>query len=490
MPVSTTHPSYDEKVLDWQLCRDTVAGQAAIFRRLLRYLPAPPGMQSNAGTSLSQFLTKRYTGDRYSFYASFAEFPEIVSPTLNAILGLIHEKKPEIRLPAKLAYLERQATPDGETLLELWERVTREIVITGRWLGLGEIMGDKLYACTYPVESMINWRTAPKSQGGAASLIVLRECLLIPGKDDPFTQIEQIQYRILTMDENGIYKVQVWVETGDGYTPLEMDEEGSTEVYPAMFGVAMPYIPIYPINALDVGFEYGPMPLLGLSRRATSIFRKTADYHRAIYMKCDPQPVLTGVDIDDAPTEIGGGKIWVFSNPDAKAIYLDIDGQGIPLMGAAIKEQYEQFADEAGMMFEGVSTGYESGEALRRRQAMRQVTIKSLVMNAAHGVETMLRSFAVLQGANPDEVSFQPNLDFTEPLMQGQELFNILQAKTLGAPMSLKSIYDLMRRRQLVHGDYEEELTNIKSEPTLVKTPPPGTQPAGSSNAGQSKTSK
>lgn len=476
MPISTMHPLFQHHIMDWDLCRDTVEGQSAIERRMLRYLPPPPGLAAEAGMSLSNFLTKRYTGSRYAFYASFAEFPEIVSPTLNAIMGLIHEKLPKIKLPSRLQYLLTMATPDGESLQELWERVTREILVVGRWVGLGEIVGDKIYACTYPVETMINWRLDAKVLGGRPSMIVLRELSDVPRTDDPFAHETQEQFRMLAVEE-GVYTAMVGVEGKTGVEWQALDVEGVTKIAPMIFGKTLDHIPIYPINALDVSFDYGPMPLLGMSRRATSIYRKTADYHRALYIKGDPQPVIIGVDPSDAPDEIGGGKLWIFSNPDAKVDYLDIDGQGIPLMRQAINDQFAQFADETGMLFEGASTGYESGEALRRRQAMRQVTIKSLVINAAHGMETMLRDFALMQGLNPEEVTFEANLDFAEPLMTGQELRELIQAKTLGAPISNESLHDLMRRRQLVHREFGQELSLIKSETPLVEPPVAPTDP-------------
>lgn len=486
MPVSTTHPLYDHRVVDWELCRDCVEGQAAIYRRLLRYLPPPPGLVTGGGSSLNNFLTKRYTGDRYTFYASFAEFPEIVAPTLNAIMGLIHEKLPKIELPPELSYLNDKATPDGENLQELWERVTKEIIITGRWVGLGEIVDGQLLACSYAAESLINWRLEPKSLGGKPLMVVLRECNLVGGSNDPYIQTEQITYRVLSIDqETGAYSVKIFMDGSGGLTGVPIDED-NLEVYPTLFGDQFDHIPIYPINALDVTFDYGPMPMLGLSRRAASIFRKSADYHRSLYYKGDPQPVIMGVDPADAPTEIGGGKLWVFTNPDSKVQYLDIDGQGIPLMAAAINDQYAKFADEAGMMFEGVATGYESGEALRRRQAMRQVTVKNIVINAAHGMEVMLRDFAKIRGADPKAVVFEPNLDFSEPLMQGQELFNILQAKVLGAPISNESIHDVMRRRQLVKSDFESEMNLIKTETKLYTPPTPG-QTQTSTGGGSAK---
>ena len=99
MPISTTRPEYDNISQDWRKVRDCIEGETALRRDIAYYLPIPPGMDAGGVQVLD--TGKRIPGDRYSFYASFAEFPEIVSPTLNGILGLVHEKDPEIKLPGE-----------------------------------------------------------------------------------------------------------------------------------------------------------------------------------------------------------------------------------------------------------------------------------------------------------------------------------------------------------------------------------------------------
>lgn len=474
MPVSSTHPDYRDRENDWAITRDTVEGDTAIRRSVTKYLPPPPGLVEG----VVQGDGSRLPHGRYSFYASFAEFPEIVSPTLNGILGLIHEKQPKVELPPDMEYLIKSASPDGETLEEIWERITKEILITGRQPILIELFGDKPYLCPYPAENLINWMLRPKREGGGPAMAVFKEITREPMNDDPFEYEDVTRYRVIRL-ENGTYTVSVYEEIENEFRKV-VDSDGLVDVVPLLYGKSFDMLPVVVVNTLDCGFEFGPIPLLPMARRALSIFRKTADYNRSLYMKGDPQPIIFGIDPEDAPDMIGSGTIWTFENSDAKAQYLDIDGMGIPLMRESINDEFDRFSDEVGTLFEGVTSGYESGEALRRRQAMRQVTIKSLVINAAQGVEQSLRLIGRMMGKSEAEleaISFQPNIDFTEPMMTGQELQNLIQARNLGAPMSEKSLHALMKRRQLTLLDYEEEQDELKKVPVVLPEPAGGINP-------------
>ena len=462
--VETLHPAYEEHTSIWELTRDCVAGESAIRGKIVTYLPPPPGMATT-----SEFLAtgKRTVNDRYHFYASFADFPEIVSPTLNGIQGLIHEKPPEFILPASMEYLREAATPDGESLEELWERITQEILVTGRIVLLGEVVNDRLLLCPYPTESLINWRLDPIILGGRSSLVVLREVNLVQDGSDEFKHAELVTYRVLRMIE-GAYTVQIYVKDSEGKLTIVASEEGEPFITPILFGRVFDRIPIMVLNALNTGFEYGSIPMLPMAKRARTIFRKSADYNRSLYIKGDPQCIIFGIDKDDAPTEIGGGAVWVFDNAEANAKYLDIDGQGIPLMRQSINDEFDRFADEIGMLFEGVTSGYESGEALRRRQAMRQVTVKSLVINAAEGLEAALRMLGRFMNVEPGDIRVNPNLDFTEAPILGQELREFITAKKMGVPISNKTLHELLRRRQITSLTFEEEMELLNNEALLA----------------------
>lgn len=479
MPIDTRHPAYEQQLNDWQSCRDCITGERAIRERLETYLPPPPGLASGLFVgSVTDALAGRMSGagSRYHFYSTFAEFPEIVGPTLNGIQGLIHAKPLEIVLPGRLAYLLDSATGAGDSIFELWEEITRELFSIGRINLLAEVSelgDDKLYLCPYVAESLINWRVQPKIVGGQATLCVLEECEQIDDAEDPYVLQEHKRWRELLLTRDG-YAVRVWEANADGQPGVVANEAGEELTAPALFGQRFQEIPLTPINAVDTGFGYGPVPILPMARRALAIFRKTADYHRALYIKGDPQPVICGIDPSEVPQEIGGGTIWTFSSSEAKAHFLDIDGQGIPLMRQAIQDEFERFSAETGRLMDvNDKAGAESGEALRRRHSMQLVTVQSVVINAAAGLQQALRQMGRLMALNPDEIAgiqVKPNLDFAEPGMSGQELLQLITAANQGAPLSHESIHALTRRRGLTDKSFEDEQAAIAEQGPVLSS--------------------
>ena len=482
MPISSVHPKYKAQEKDWETMRDALAGEHAIRENIQKYLPPPPGMNTRGTHDINDILGMSAKGiqSRYSHYSSFAEWPEIVQMTVNALQGLVHEKPPTVVLPKDLEYLIDTATPSGDTLNELWETITRETLTQGRIALLSEIYDDNTYICPYIAESLINWHIKPKLAGGGATLTVLREMRTVPKENDEYEHEEVTHYRELKLwanvDENGdevgepIYRVRVW-KAEENKEPVvvvsdETDPNGWME--PQFFGKAWNEIPITINNAEDRSWKYGAIPLISAARRAISIFRKTADYFRSLYNKGDPQAVLFGVTKDEVPTTIGGSSIWAFEDPTGSAMYLDIDGQGIPYQKTAIDDQYERFAQETGRLIDSSDAeGVKSGEALRREAASSQVTVKAIVINAGASVQAHLRNMAKLMGKDKaaiDAIEFTPNLDFSEPLMSGEEFMKYVLAKNAGGPLSWQTIHEIARRHKITDKDFETEEAEIEAE--------------------------
>lgn len=477
MPVDSRHEDYLLHELDWKKCRDTIEGENAVLAAAEVYLPRPPGMKRTQTLSSGQATTTRIinTDDQYDHYVSFARFPEIVAPQVNGVQGLIHSTELSVELPTELEYLLETATPDGMGLLDLWEHMTREVFSTGRVNLLAEVMADddSIRLCPYSVESFINWRIATKEDGNLVTLAVLEEVSKQPKQDDNFVDEEVLRWRELALDpETGIYQVRRWVKLNDKDEPtIEMDPDTGEEwVIPVLFGEAFTEIPLWPVNATDTGWDYGPIPIIPTVRRALSIFRLTADYYRALHIKGDPQAVLFGVDREsgEVPTSIGGAQIWAFSNADGHAEYLDVDGGGIPATLDAISAEYDRVSAESGRMIDSQKeTTAESGEAVRRRQAFQLVTVSSMVVNAAASLEEIIKQVGRLMKLDEGKIEgikVAPDLSFSESDMTYDDLIKAMQARNQGAPLLIEDIHDDMRARRLVSRSYEEFLENVTQE--------------------------
>lgn len=474
MSVENPHPSYERCQTKWEMVRDALDGADAVKDKNQRYLPVPPGMAPGTNDVLEN--GKRYTGDRYSFYLGFAEFPEIIAPAVNGFQGIIHDKAPTINLPTQMEYLLEDATPDGDPLEVLWQNATREVLTTGRVSLVCDVddVTDQIRIASYATEALINWRLQSAREGGNPEFVVLSEVRHVPDEDDEFKTREQEVYRELRMVD-GAYAVRTWAQ------PLDGGEAVVEEDFVPVLRMAksLDSVPITVINATDLGFEYGPIPIMPMVRRAFSIYRLTADYRRALYIKGDPQPWITGIDEEEAPVAIGGQSIWTFEGTDVKVGYLDVDGRGIPLTKEALDSEYERFHEEGGRLLADSDRGAESGEALRRRQVSKQVTLKAVVLQVADGLQSVLRKIATLMGLDPETVEFLPDLDFVEPTMSGEELMKLITAKNSGAPLSKMSIHELARRGGLTEKDYDTEMEEIDDEPEPMPAPgfdstPPG----------------
>lgn len=478
--VDTLHPAYERISPIWKKVRDVIEGETAVLdnENVQEYLPPPPGMQPGPEQSINDKLTNQLQ-TRYDFYKTFADFPEITAPMIQGIMGLVHEKSPEYNLPDKLKYLEKRATADGDSLEDLWQLLTQEVFYTGRLGLLADVQGgpgiegSQIHLCQYTAETIRNWRLSQKCEGEQAQMVVLGEHSLAADPKDNFKHIEMMFYRELRLDPEGVYWARVWVKVEDGKIEPVVTEDTTDEGWmrPEVFGRPFEEIPLTIINATDIGYQYGPIPAWPMAKRALAIFRKSADANRSLYIKGDPQAWVTGVAEDDIPSEIGGSTIWGLPDSEAKVGYLDIDGQGIPLQLKAIDSEYSRFYGEAGHLLESASKGAEAAEALRIRQGMKQVSVKALVKNAGAGMQEALRMVGRLSGISESEIetiTFDPNVNFTEGTMGYQELLFLMQAKDLairnGVPLSNETIHAQMKKRQLTHLTYEEELNGSTAD--------------------------
>lgn len=485
MPVNSKHPEYQKEAPNWEVVRDVLDGEEAIKGKKQKYLPVPPGMVVANGVAFEngRKAAMAYGDDRYAFYHSFAEFPEITAPALNGFQGIIHEKSPKVQLPTAMEYLIEDATPDGEPLEVLWQAITHEVLSAGRIGLVCDVFDDDLVRIVpYAAESIINWRLRSKRDGGDPEFVVLEECMEAPHPDDEYMTKEKKSWRELRLmnadSAEPFYAVQKWKEDDEGGEP-----KPDGPLRPILrFGAGLGYVPIKIINAVDCGFEYGTIPIMPLCRRSLSIYRLTADYRRALYMKGDPQPWIAGVDPEssEAPGAIGGSTVWCFTDPSAKAAYLDVDGAGIPLTKEAMDSEYDRFYEEGGRLLADSDNGAESGEALRRRQIAKHVTLKGIVVNAADGLQSVLRKIAEMIGEDPEAVIFEAATDFSEPAMSGKELLELTTAKNAGAVLSARSIHRLARRGGLTELEFEEELEEMQDDPATMTgmTGMPGDEPA------------
>ena len=174
--VETLHPLYCRQIRDWELMDDAFHGERIVKEKSYKYLPATPG-QVLDGLNNNQAGRKNYLA-----YKMRARFPEFISSSVEALLGVMHHKPATIELPAAMEPLVEKATNKGESLQMFLRRINEHQLVTGRLGLLVDIednapVGTMPYIALYKAKDLINWDDTQKDiqVREKLNLIVLNE---------------------------------------------------------------------------------------------------------------------------------------------------------------------------------------------------------------------------------------------------------------------------------------------------------------------------
>ena len=465
MSISTKHPQYRDIRIDWETMRDTHAGERKIKEEGQKYLPPTSGMVANGVNDLDNIHAPGYQA--YQAYKMRAQFPDIVFEAVEALLGIMHHKPATIELPSVMEPLLEKATIRNESLQMLLRRINEEQLITGRCGILAEPVNGTTaqlpYIALYQAEHIINWDDG--NRDGIAvdnlNLVVLDESE--DERTDVFTWENKTKYRVLVLGgarENepmgqGVYRQGVFREQDANFNEADL-------IDPSIRGNTLNEIPFVFINSKDIVAMPDKPPLLGLANLVLTIYRGEADYRQALFMQGQDTLVVIGGDEKDKYQIGAGASLTVPIGGDAK--FIGVESAGLAEMRLALENDHNRASQKGGQLMDSVSRERESGDALRIRVAARTSSLNQIALTGAYGLQENLRQIARWIGANPEEVNVTPNTDFIDDQLGGEELVRLMTAKSMGAPLSARSIHKLEQDKGLTEFDYEKELEEIEDE--------------------------
>lgn len=467
MALSSTHPQYARFLPEWQLCRDSSKGERSIKERRGLYLPATAGMEMDNVSVVGSVGYKAYNA-----YLTRAVYHDFFAQAVEWAIGVMWSKPPEIELPPQLEDLRERATPTGETLEQLLRRINIEQLIMGRLGILADMpkVPDPAkplpYLAVYQAETIINWdagRIGEATDPGL-DLVVLDESEDVRQPGD-FTWERVEKYRALLLGE--LSKTDAG-GTGMKYRAGVFEASAFNEkdlIEPAVRGKTLDRIPFQFINSKDLIPTPDDPPLLGLARLALAIYRGEADYRQALFMQAQDTLVVIGGDEEKAYRIGAGATIAVKEGGDAK--FIGCNSQGLPEMRSALENDKSQAKEMAGHLVDK-SSQKESGDALNIRVGAQTATLNQIARTGAEGLRRSLRAVAEWVGADPDAVIVEPCLDFSNEALTGRDLVDFMTAKSMGAPISLKSIHGVMVEGGMTEMTLEEELDEIAEEEPLI----------------------
>jgi hypothetical protein len=474
MALTDKHPEFTARLGEWLQMSDTYDGERAVKSKRLDYLPATEGMVQDGMTTPSA------PGWRdYEAYLMRAVYHDVVKNAVKAMVGIMHNKPADIKLPKRMLPLLDRCTIQGEGLQMLLRRINVAQLKYGR-CGLyvdvptGMAVNDALpYIAFYDPMRIINWDAGNLNEGeNKLDLVVLDES---GDRREGFTWKTEKKYRVLLRGGPAALE-SGWNGVGDDDNPfgvaIKINDTNMPDanefIIPSIGSVTLPDIPFVFIGANDTVPEPDTPPLLGLSNLSLAIYRGEADYRQTLYLQGQNTLVIIGGSVDEAnPQQIRTGNKGVIDlkiGGDAKYIGVSSAGlgemrQSLAADKLAAAQQGVAFLDASGPAEVG-----ESGEALRIRVAARTTTISSISVAAAAGLEKALKYMAIWMGENPDDVKVTPTTDFADQTVAGAALLAFMQAKQLGLPLSLKSMHRMMKQNDMTELDFDAENVQIEEE--------------------------
>jgi len=469
MAVDAKHPAYIKALPDWELISDAKDGERTIKEAGTKYLPPTSGMEADGMTGVGVGLKA------YNAYKRRARFPDVVEVSIQALIGIMHSKPPTIELPSVMEPLRLAATTEGEGLEPLLRHINEAQLTEGR-IGLlvdvetGARIGRLPYIAVYNARSIINWDNGTRDGLVAQNLNFVALDESEDERDHNFEWEFEIKTRIAILgdveanegkNEGAVYSVGVFREANSAFSLGAM-------MVPSVGGRTLDEIPFTFINSDDIVPAPAKPPLLGLGNLAISIYRGEADYRQALFMQGQDTLVVLGGEEDTVYRTGAGASISPPIGGDAK--YIGVDSNGLSEMRLSLENDRSAADQRSGQMLDTTSRAKESGDALRIRVGARTTTLNQIAMTGAFGLQNCLRQMAKWIGVNPDDVVVTPNLDFVDDRLDGRTLVEYMTAKSLGAPMSLESIHNIMEQKGLTDKTFAEELAAIEAEEPLVET--------------------
>lgn len=409
--VKAQHPARtSDRIAEWRLMRDAVSGESAIKAAGETYLPKPGGFnaQADGGTAM------------YAAYMKRAQFPEILAPSIAAMVGIAHAKEIDIQMPdAMRNRLWENADGDNLPLEAFHRRITRQLLITGRYGVLADAPstgGDPVLA-GYSTEAILNWDD---------DFFVLDESGPVRSG---FEWVEQDQQRVLLLAD-GRYVQQVYVE-GQLADTIEPRMRG---------GGALNFVPFVIASAQDVSAQVQTPPLIGVARAAKAIYQLSADYRWQLFMS--GQETLVAIN-GEAPSKVGAGVVHTMigseqQTPDLK--YVSPSCSGIEAHLKAMEDNRTAAIQAGARLLEQSDQVQESGNARKLRFASETATLGSIVASSCGLLEASLRNVATMEGLNPDDVVVTPPKDLLDNTMTAQDLAALWGIVELGG-MSFEDYY-------------------------------------------------
>lgn len=478
MPVTTLNKQYEELLPKWTRCRDVASGGDIVKRKGITYLPPLDSHKVDA--------------TKYEEYKMRALFYNATGRTVDGLAGGIFQKAPAIEVEGPAEEHIKDITLTGEPLDMFALKVTKEHLITGRYgilvdMSTEEAVEPRPYWVGYAAEDIINWRF--KNLGGDKELclVVLRETedKLEPGDEFDFKPVNR--FRVLRLNDAGVYTQQVYTEAPG--------QPGSNEKKYLAGDIITPTRKQEPLDFIPFALPWAVFspPLLDLVDVNLSHYRGNADLKHGLHYTALPTPWVSGQSAVDAskPLRIGSGTAWSLEK-EGRAGMLEFTGRGLGSIRQDLQDMQRMMATLGARLLEEAPRYTETATAVSMRHAGDYATLRTLGQIVEQELTWALKVHTWWLSDEELVIAMKSNVElnkiFYDQTLTADELRALLLALQSNS-ISYKSFYSrLSNAGWLREGiSAEEEVAEIKSQPTIIGVAPALTESALTAELGKPK---
>jgi hypothetical protein len=329
MALQDKDKEYDKKLSQWQQTRAAIGGKPEVME-IVSSLPNPQYKQFTFYDGMSEaakrqaLIRSNQNNSRVKAYWSRGRFFPATARTFESLGGMVWSKDPKSELQPQLEYLTDKADLTGFGLREIAQKVTDELLITGRYailVDMPSIQGSLTPAQIERGEGVpyfVRYKAEQIKYTRGNEEVRLSEVHSIQDGEFKFKDVEYTRRLVLI---NGVYHNQLFNEK----------DELISDIEPRANGRPMNYIPIQFFGADENSAEFSRVPLYDLANINLGHFVLDCDNRDNLHYHGQG---MTVVSTDLTPEEFNE------ANPNG----LDVGARGMNQLKAGDKVEVIQIA--------------------------------------------------------------------------------------------------------------------------------------------------
>lgn len=463
------------KLLDqYTLIRDVLSGSVTVKNKGTTYLPKPNPND-----------TSKENAARYRAYLQRAVFYNVARRTLNGLVGQVFNRPPVIEVPNILDNVIANSSGTGVNITQQAKKAVSLTLAYSRCglfidypdvdnengVSIADLQSGRIrptISLYHPTE-IINWRLTERGAEEILSLVVLFE--LWPNFDDGFEIKNSGQYRVLRLNEQGFYEVELWREI----VPTEF-KEGSKDKKD--YQLSHTFIPKGPdgnplteIPFTFIGSENNDsLPdnpnFYDLCDLNIAHYRNSADYEESCYICGQATPVATGLTEEWIKEVFKDNKLEMGSNAvvmlPKEATFQLHQAEANTMIKEAMDGKERQMVAIGAKLVENKTVQRTATEATLEATSENS-TLTTTANNVSAAFKIALEWCAFFMGADEAEIKFELNTEYDITKLTPEARKQAISEWQSGAT-TFGEMRSILRKAGAATLDDDEALTEIQKE--------------------------